>query len=491
MFVRFAVAIALICNAVFAADPAEDPAVALARILAAKGTISASELSSVEAASTNDRVAALAAILERKGVLSGAEVAQLRGPAIPVQTVAAVKPPPPPPPPQTRTSQTPEIPVRTHVGPAVSLYGTILFNAFYNTALNNIEDLPLLLTPRTAPSVGDKNFAMTARQTRLGLRLAQDNVVGAKLSGDFEFDLFAGKTPLTNGVDMDIFRLRLAYGRLDWKHVAFEAGQDWVIFAPLNPISYALYAIPEFSASGNLWNRLPQIRGEYKTGESDGNRFLWQVAAIDSNVGDYPVIPFSTSRQPLIGERGRMPALESRVAWSDRVKDHDLTIGLSGHYGRGQNFGVIDAINRFTPVDAWGVALDYIVPVTHFLNLTGEAFEGRALGIFSATAGEAVGAVGTPGEHGVESRGGWIQAQFSFAKRWQLNLGYGLEVPNASELPVGNHWRNQTYMGNVIYNLTRSVLFALEYRRMLTDFPNESFANARGDHINLAVGYIF
>jgi hypothetical protein len=209
-------------------------------------------------------------------------------------------------------------------------------------------------------------------------------------------------------------------------------------------------------------------------------------------VGDYPTTPFSTSRQPAIGERGRMPALESRVAWSDRVHESDLTIGLSGHYGRGKNFALADnGISLFQPVDAWGVALDYTIPVTHFFNLSGEAFEGRGLGIFSVTSGEAVGVVGSPGGHGVESRGGWTQAQFNFHRRWQVNLGYGLETPKASQLPVGNRWRNQTYMGNLIYKLTPSVNFAWEYRRLLTDYRNQIFANELGDNVNLAVGYIF
>lgn len=385
----------------WAADPPEDPAVALARILASKGTISAAEFSAVESAPAAGRVGALAAILQRKGVLTEAELAQFRGAAAPAPAVAAVqKPPSAPPPPPARTVN---VPVTTHVGPAVSLYGTILFNAFYNTASTNIQDVPLFVSKQgTDPTGGDKNFGMTARQTRVGLRLQQSNVAGAKLSGQFEFDLFGGKTPLTNGMDMDIFRIRLAYGRLDWRHWAFEAGQDWVIFAPLNPTSFAAYAIPEFSASGNPWARLPQLRGEYTTGSAERSRFLWQFAALDPNVGDYPTTPFSTSRQPAIGERGRMPALESRVAWSDRVHDSDLTIGLSGHYGRGKNFALAEnGISLFQPVDAWGVALDYTIPVTHFLNLSGEAFEGRGLGIFSVTSGEAVGVVGSPGGHGV------------------------------------------------------------------------------------------
>jgi hypothetical protein len=371
------------------------------------------------------------------------------------------------------------------------LYGTVLFNAFYNTASNNIEDLPLFLTKQgTGPIAGDKNFGMTARQTRLGLRFNKPDVAGARLSGDFEFDLFAGKTAFPNGINMDIFRLRLAYGRLDWNHWAFEAGQDWAVFAPLNPTSYAMYAIPEFSASGNLWIRQPQLRVEYKTGPSDASHFLWQLAADDPNVGDYPN-QFSASRQPGIGERGRMPMIENRFAWTSRVHDRDFTVGVSGVYGRGKNFGMIGPIDVRQPVDSWGVALDYSLPFTRHFNLTGEAFVGRALGIFSGTSGESVGAVGTAGGHGVRSQGGWMQAQYNFTRQWQVNLGYGIETPTASELPVGNRWRNQNYMGNLIYRLSNNLTFAWEYRRVLTDYRNQTFGNERGDHVNLAVAFMF
>jgi hypothetical protein len=490
-----------ICVSARAADPSADPAIALAQILGAKGIITPAELASVTAASGSARVNALASLLQRKGLLSESEIAKVwngsasdRQSAVATSTLpqGAVASKPLAPPPAPSASHTVDIPVTTHDSVAVSLYGTLLFNSFYNTATTNIEDLPLAVGPQGAdPTGGDKNFGMTARQTRLGLRLHKAGVAGATLGGQFEFDLFAGKTPLTNGMNMDIFRLRLAFGRLDWKHVAFEAGQDWSIFAPLNPTSFAAYAIPEFSESGNPWIRLPQIRAEFTRGPKDATHWLWQVAAADPNMGDNPTTPFSTSRQPGIGERGRMPSLESRVAWTGRTAERNFTIGLSGTYGRGKNFGTLNGLSVFRPVDSWGVALDYSLPVSRFFNLTGEAFEGRALGIFSVTGGEGVGAVGTPGEHGVESRGGWIQAQFNPTHHWQVNLAYGLEVANASQLPVGNRWRNQTYMGNLMYNLTSNVTFAWEYRRLLTDFRNQPFANERGDHVNLAIVYMF
>jgi hypothetical protein len=490
-----------ICISIRAADTQSDPAVALAQILVANGTITAAQLETVSAASGSARVAALASILQRKGLLTESDIAQLRtgsanaGPSAANRSAVAqgaVAPKPATPTPAPAPPRTTDIPVTTHDGAAVSLYGTVLLNAFYNTASTNIQDVPLVVNKQGSdPTGGDKNFGMTARQTRLGLLFHRAGVAGAALSGQFEFDLFGGKTPLANGMNMDIFRLRLAFGRLDWKHVAFEAGQDWSIFAPLNPTSLAAYAIPEFSESGNPWIRLPQIRAELTSGPKDATHWLWQVAANDPNMGDYPTTPFSTSRQPGIGERGRMPSIESRVAWTGRKWESDFTIGLSGTYGRGKNFGTLNGLSVFPPVDSWGVAVDYSLPFSKVFNLTGEAYIGRALGIFSVAGGEGVGVAGGPGEHGVESRGGWIQAQFNATHHWQVNLGYGLDVPDASEIPVGNRSRNQTYMGNLMYKLTPNLTFAWEYRRFLTDYRNQPFANERGDNVNLAIGYIF
>ena len=76
-------------------------------------------------------------------------------------------------------------------------------------------------------------------------------MAGAKVSGQVEMDFFGGKAALGNGISMDLFRLRLAFGRLDWTNFALEAGQDWSVFAPLNPTSLASFAIPAMSGSGN------------------------------------------------------------------------------------------------------------------------------------------------------------------------------------------------------------------------------------------------
>ncbi|HWD97920.1 MAG TPA: hypothetical protein VG345_02745 [Bryobacteraceae bacterium] len=492
------VVLALVAISAFAQDSTDT----LAHILAEKGTITSQELARVQDAAPGDRVKVLANILEQKGLLTSNDMARLSTPS-PGSNMGGSQPGPAP----TETAQqfvtqrpaTGQGPTTQSTPPAVSaeshfpvsIYGTLLLNAVYDTAQMNITDIPLFAVKPDALG-DDKTFAMTARQTRLGLRYENPGeIAGARLSGQVEMDFLGGSAPFGNGVNMYVPRLRLAFGRLDWKNVSFEGGQDWSIFAPLNPTSLAEYAIPGLSASGNPWIRMPQIRAEAHGSIGGGLSLLAQFAAIDPNMGDYSTTTFSATRPPGIGERGRAPGAETRFALTARHDDRDFTIGFSGHYAHGKNSGTIGDITEQIPVDSWGAAVDYTLPFSKYFNLTGELYTGRALGIFSVTSGEAIQPVGTFGDRGVRSSGGWAQAQFNFTQKWQLNLAYGIDDPKVRDITAGSRTRNQTYMGNIMYKYTPHATVAWEYRRILTDFRNQSFANERGDTANLALGYTF
>ena len=477
----------------FAVDANSDQALELAKILAQKGTISAAELAQVQSAT--DKVNLLAHILRERGVLSADDYARVSDQSQDSQPHLVMASAPAAPPPQAVADKpaAPKGEVLTQSGFPLEVYGTLLLNAVYNTALTNIEDIPLFAGKQGSDLTGaDKNFAMTARQSRLGFRLRGGEVAGARMSGQAEIDFLGGKAAFANGIHMDLPRLRLAYGKLDWQSWSFEAGQDWALFAPLNPTSLAEFAIPEFSASGNPWIRLPQVRAEYHNAVSDRTTFQAQFAALDPNMGDFP-IAFTSGRTPLIGERGRGPAGEIRLSVSSKVADRTYAIGLSTHYAHGKNFATVGTTNTAITkgVDSWGVAADYSLPFTKTFNLSGEVFEGRALGIFSAASGQAILPVNTVGQHGVETRGGWIQGQFNLTPKWQTNLGYGLESPNIGNLRAGDRSKNQTYMANLMYKLSKNVTFAWEYRRFLTNFKNQLAANEQGDHANIAVAYTF
>ena len=331
---------------------AEDSAGVLAHILAGKGVINASDVATVEAAEPDRRIQLLASILEQKGLLNAADLAKLRTLSQGAEQAVAAQLPPP----VSERAAAPLVagsikPVSQSVAPAVTsqnrfpitVYGTILTNAFFDTSLTNIQDIPLFTGKNGSDALGnDKSFGMTLRQSRLGLRYQGPKVGEAQVSGQFEFDLLGGKAAFGNGINMDLFRLRIALGRIDWKNFSLVAGQDWSIFAPLNPTSLAEFAIPEFSASGNPWIRTPQIRAEFRHSTSDSTRLQLQLAAIDPDMGDYQTAAFSSGRTPGIGERGRAPGADARLGLTTRAEDRDFSIGLSSHYARGKNAGPLE-----------------------------------------------------------------------------------------------------------------------------------------------------
>jgi len=141
-----------------------------------------------------------------------------------------------------------------------------------------------------------------------------------------------------------------------------------------------------------------------------------------------------------------------------------------------------------TPQPSW---LVFSLKREHSAVQNWRAYEGRVLGIFSVSTGQAILPVGTAGVHGVESRGGWSQAQFNFNPKWQLNLAYGIDADRNRNLRTGDRNKNQTYTGNIIYKYSPNVNLSVEWRRFLTNWKNQQFANEIGDHINLGIAYIF
>jgi hypothetical protein len=503
---RFLVTLFLACVCM-----AQDSARQLARILTEKGILTSDELGNIERAGADDAVRLLTAALYQKGILTPSEIARVYGPPAgasgevrfspvvattympPAAVASAVVPTTPASStqattsPSTATVQIPGVTSGSHF--PIQLYGTVLWNSFYNTGGTNVEDIPLVASKVGTDPNG--NFGMTVRQSRFGLRYdGGPEIFGGKLSGDVEVDLLGGAAALTNGVNMDLIRLRLAYGRVDWTNLSMEAGQDWAVFSPLNPTSFASFAIPAMSTSGNPWIRSPQVRFEWRSDPGHATRLLLQTALLDPNVGDNPTTVVD-ARTPGIGERGRGPAVESRLALTGKVDDRDASVGFSGHYGRGDNVGTLNGVTVGRPVDSWGVNLDYTLPVSKYFALTGEAFTGRALGLFSVSSGQSVLAVGTVGEHGVLASGGWAQAQFNINKKWQINLAYGLESDEGYNLITGSRAKNQTYMTNLVYKFSPHITWAWEWRRLLTKYQNQQTLNANINVGNMAIAYVF
>ena len=389
----------------------------------------------------------------------------------------------------------PEGPVTTLSKTPVKLYGSILFNANYVSHGANTIDIPLFPQKRgTSADQDHQNFNTTLRQTRFGLRYEGKIFDDAKLTGVFEFDLLGGKPAFANGVNFDIFRVRLAYGRIDWANDSLEAGQDWSVFAPLNPTSLASYAIPGFSTSGNLWNRMPQIRYEHREGGK--SKFIFTTALLDPNAGDSAGNP--AVRVIGLGERGSMPAFETRLGFITPSHGKESSAGVSGHYSRllGVPGNPVGTTLR-SPIDSYGVSGDANLWLSSGLRVTGEAFHGRALGIFSGDIAQS--AVVIAGRaRGISSTGGWVELHCEAPtgyqgklKNFSANVGYGFEDNRDKDLIAGIRKRNQTYMVNGQYKFSPNFTLALEYRRVLTDWFREARSDQKLNWANLGFLYSF
>ncbi len=377
----------------------------------------------------------------------------------------------------------------------VKIYGSLLVNASFSDGGSNNIDVPLFGQKRDASiDQNHENFNMTARQSRLGMRYEGKIFGDAKLTGVFEFDLFGGKPAISNGEHFDLFRLRLAYGRIDWKNDSFEAGQDWAVFAPLNPTTLASFAIPGFAGSGNLWYRMPQIRYEHR--EGDKSKFILTTAILDPNAGDNA--GNLVLRTLGLGERGGLPAFETRLGFTTPTHGKETSLGVSGHYSRllGAPGNPVGTSAR-SPIDSYGVNGDLNAWLSSGVRLTGEVFHGRALGIFSGHIVQAASVINGRAR-GINSTGGWVELHAESPtgyqgswKNFSANLGYGIEDNRNQDLTVGARNRNQTYLSNGQYKFAPNFIFAVEFRHIRTDWFNQPAARQKLNWANAAFLFSF
>jgi hypothetical protein len=374
-------------------------------------------------------------------------------------------------------------------------YGTIYFNAFNNTGAVNNQDVPMFAVPS-----GQGGASASVRQTRLGMRFEGAKVGAARLSGVIEADFFGGFPSVGIGENFGIVRLRLANVKAEWEKTSVTAGQDWMPFAPVNPVSIASAAIPQLAAAGNNWARIPQVRVDHKLNDN----FTLTGSVLAPQTGDYPATSFLL--QTNSGSSSRVPFLQSRLAYADSDwwgTKKAGSIGVSGHYGRSRVFTGANNISH--EVDSTGLALDWNFPLHARVTLAGEAFFGRDLGGFQAGVFQSVntdfayrsGATVTPaGVRAIGTRGGWVQLGFTpdvFADKWSLYGSVGIDDPRDEDLTsvarLNFRSRNLAFAFNTIYKVTPQFSLGAEFRRFRTGYmitgPRTS------NHVNLGAAYSF
>jgi hypothetical protein len=398
------------------------------------------------------------------------------------QTPPASPPPATPPPAAAPAAAKPAEPIK------ITPYGIAYFNFFSNTDAVNNGDVPLF-----AAASGPGHLGMTARQSRLGIRVTGATVGSARVTAVVEGDFFGGYPAVGIGDNMGVFRLRLANARLDWAKGSLVAGQDWMIFAPVNPLSLSSAGIPLFAAGGNLWSRLPQVRGEWKT-----KRVLLQGGILAPQTGDFNSAFFY---QPGSGALSETPFVQGRAAltlanFAESKKV--AAIGVSGHWGQSR---VLTPVDR--TLDSNGVALDFVLPFGSMLTVQGEAFTGTNLGGFQGGVfqglvmdGAVAGPGGTPvldGPRALDTAGGWVQVLVALTPTVTVHGGFGTDDPDDADFFTVT--RRESRLENTAISFgfqhkpSAHIAWGIEYRTLDTTYLIAGDKDA--GHVNAAFTFTF
>ena len=378
------------------------------------------------------------------------EVAQIKNAQVAVTPAAAA------------TAATPEKKVfSTKSDSLVQMYGYVKADAIFGD--HQVSDLQ----QNAIPLKDEHQYTFSARESRIGFNLTGLDVgEQGKLVGKLEADFFGDTNDgaISTAVTSPSFRLRQAYVDLKYPRWDILAGQAWDFFAPYNP-STLNFAV--LWRAGNLGDRHPQVRWTVNE-----DNFLNSKTKISQAIGLIdPKISGATGDQASSGA----PVLASYTSIEKDIFGKPATLGLGGLYG------ISDASTTNTDnVKIWAGILAAKIKLSRAISLLGEGFVGADLAAFRG--GSPIGVVHNKS---VRSRGGWAQLSLTpFTKapldKFEFNLGAGaddvftdLAAVDPATVSTGTTalWKsNLSYFFNIKYNLTKNLLFGLEFQHFDTRY---------------------
>ncbi len=346
----------------------------------------------------------------------------------------------------------------------VKISGLILFNAFTNSSG---VDLPA--TPTLALG-GQGSTGASVRQTVFGIDARGPHIFGARSRADARVDFYGMAEQGGYSNIGGLLRLRTAQATLTWQHAEAFINLERPLISPLTPTSLTAVAEPALAWSGNLWVWVPQAGARFTAALADTSvRARVEAALVD--VPDPPNVPYA--RATSLAEASRRPGTELRLSLLGHDDDRSAQIGVGGYFSphriaTGANF------------NAWAGTTDYRLPLGHYVELSGSAYRGQALGGLGGGAyQDYVSRVSGNASQfrALEDVGGWSQVKYRATRKLDFNTAFGTDNVFAGQLrPYAvsngsvyqNIARNRTVFSNVIFSPSAYLLFSFEYRHMMT-----------------------
>lgn len=348
-------------------------------------------------------------------------------------------------------------------------YGSLKLDGAYDQNLTSNGDFAMWVEP-TLPDANDQQFNMTANATRFGVLAQSTSYKNLDITGNIEFDLYAGAfsgpAPQENN---PMLLLRQAYFTMKWRNTQLTAGQTNDLISPLEPttLNYAT-----LWGCGNIGYRRPQITLAYISSPSPTTD-VTLAAGFFRTIGSNLTPTFSLA----LGETqdnvddGTDAAIPSVQAMVD--VNHDMSsggvfrVGVSGLYGSLKaetNFG------NSENYESWALSTHMMITSPSGLGAAGEFFTGSNLQSYFG------GVLNDSRINGVRAIGGWVSGWFQATPVVKLTGGFGIDDPNDNDL-VDGRTQNRCVFGNVNYTVVPQVTLGMELSQWQTKYVGGENAN--------------
>lgn len=374
----------------------------------------------------------------------------------PSATAPAARPAPAPPPPAPVAAK-PKGPID------LSFYGFVKVDAFYDSRDTFTDAIPFwTVQENAAGSNTTGEFGLTAKESRLGVKIGGPDYAGGELRGQFEFD-FYGSTALNNhhAYSPRSRHAFLAWSNGDWEVLAGKTWESYVIAFPTT-INFAYYNL-----QGQLGLRKAQIRVTRTVKLGEDSHFRTRLAIAEplcglsggDNDGDL---------QDDAADSG-LPFFEYNLEY----RTGKLRVAAAGFYGREHIDRTLST--EAMDFDAWAVILGGEIPLGDALSLKGTIWSGSNLDSAWGGIGQGINLV--TGET-IDATGGWVQLGWKASPTWSFNLGYSIDNPDDDQLLTGQRTSNETALVNGFFQMNSNLTLGLELLRLETRYKDQKTATA-------------
>lgn len=328
--------------------------------------------------------------------------------------------------------------------------------------------------PKRASAAGSQEQSIfSARQSRLWFKASGPEFMGAKTGALIEGDFYGDPAAAAESPQ---FRMRLAYGTVDWATTQVLFGQNWDIFGPMVASTVDFRSGATTGAPNNP--RVPQVRLTQKLNLGNDNTLSFVIGAQDPNQ-DGNNNNAATNYGAAVNGAGQIMFTSKAMGAAPGyfgLPMKPLTLGVFALYGNSKAVAPVTAANH--TVDSYGYGAYAFVPVLRSsdgksramtMSLEGQIYQAANMAFNTATAAtvfDATSANPNP------AKGYGIAAQAIFYPTQELGFtaGYGRRGAIDSADYKGTDFQKSTtqYYGNVSYDLNAAVRVMSEYQHLET-----------------------